>query len=192
MSNRNFKVMKHLIFISLLVISAISASAQSYKTDPVYQQHYRQYQQRNAQRNYRVRIQAIDTPQQQTYTQPQVTKPTAVPRTQMDYNFMMYQQMTGKKMKKPGDYFIASGRWEKATFWTTGLGLAAAGGLYYYSTTSSCKDQKAFRTAAIATAGVTAVLAFTFWMTKIHYKIKAGKALNIGVVPTGAELTYNF
>ena len=185
--------MKRLILLSILVIGAIlGSSAQSYTTDPVYQQHFRQYQQRNAQRNYRVRIQAIDTPQQQTYQQPHVTNPMSDPRAQMNYNTMMYQQMTGKKMKKPGDYLIASGRWEKATFWTTGLGLAAAGGLYYYSTTDGCKDQKAFKTAAIATAGATALLAFTFWMTKVHYKIKAGKSMNIGLAPTGAELTYNF
>ena len=68
--------MKRLILLSILVIGAIlGSSAQSYTTDPVYQQHFRQYQQRNAQRNYRVRIQAIDTPQQQTYQQQSYQQP---------------------------------------------------------------------------------------------------------------------
>ena len=187
--------MKRLFLLSILVIGAIAASAQSYTSDPVYQQHFRQYQQRNAQRNYRVRIQAVDAQQQQTYSQPQyqMGNPTdpRLAELQMKYN-ALYQQVNGKQMKKPGDYLIKSGRWEKATFWTTGLGAAAAGGLYYYSTTDGCTDPKAFKTAAIATAGTAAVLAFTFWMTKVHYKIKAGKAMNVGLGPNGAELTYNF
>lgn len=197
-------IMKRLIFIMCALFALVaSTDAQTYRDDPVYQQHlrnYRNYQKKNLPANYRFQTQQqLDAHEYATrqmtglpYTQAsEMSAQIAELNNKLDMMSKKLSQGT-KQMRSPGDCLVLSGRWEKATFWTGILGSAAAGGLYYYSTTDGCKDSKAFKTAAIATAGATALIAFTCWMTKVHYKIKAGKRLNMSMGAAGAELTYNF
>ena len=190
--------MKKVLFIMCALFALVaSAEAQSYRNAPVRKQYTVPETKSLPQQQYI--INAPTTIQSGTITNQAGSinnSPTPMtyqnPMSQMNTRSVVYNDK-GKRFKRStGEYLVLSGRWEKAAMWSGILGGAAAGGLYYYSTTDGCKDQKAFKTAAIATAGATAAIVLISLMNKAHYKIKAGKRLNVGIGMNGAELSYNF
>lgn len=192
--------MKKVLFIMCALFALVASSeAQSYRNAPVRKQYTTPETKSLPQQQYIINapttIQSgtinnhagsiTNTPVPMNYQNP-LAQPQANTRS------VVYNDK-GKRFKRPaGDYLVLSGRWEKAALWSGILGGAAAGGLYYYSTTDGCKDQKAFKTAAIATAGATAAMVLISLLNKAHYKIKAGKRMNVGIGMNGAELSYNF